>query len=327
MQDKSFYHNCIYCKENKHRSLFTREHVLQEAFGLYGTQTMTLINIVCKDCNSSFGEKIDRTLARDTIEGLARFRFGVKNINNEFREEYKKNIRLIIYGFLKGLEVIVIPLDGKLSIIPYKKDIGLRKTDGTYDFFDSEKISDKTLCKKTYPLHLDRIIILPVDNSIRVKQTLADRWGINDYKIPDYSNVEFDTLIERTASLEHMRAIAKIAFNYLAYLYKNNIQILLNPSFDLIRNFIKNGEGKFYDFIKVSNETSEQGNLHYITMEMKHDKAIVANVSLFTYYNYKIILTPYFPVFIPGLNSKSIFNNDIKKIDTTKSSILILQPA
>ena len=62
---------CIYCKRSN--VPLNREHVIPEAFGSYGSETMVLSdNAVCEDCNSHLGAEIDQILNRDSYEALVR---------------------------------------------------------------------------------------------------------------------------------------------------------------------------------------------------------------------------------------------------------------
>ena len=67
---------CIYCLANKPESQFNREHVIPEAFGVF--QQNLVLDCVCQACNDFFGRDLDLKLGRDTIEGLDRFRYGLK---------------------------------------------------------------------------------------------------------------------------------------------------------------------------------------------------------------------------------------------------------
>jgi hypothetical protein len=64
---------CIYCRRSDRP--FTAEHVIPEAFGLYGAQTMVLTDAVCDPCNQELGSVLDQILARDSHEGFLRPRF------------------------------------------------------------------------------------------------------------------------------------------------------------------------------------------------------------------------------------------------------------
>ena len=61
---------CIYCLKNKHFKQFNRDHVIPESFGKFGTNTPTLINLVCRDCNQYFGINIENDLGRDSLYGV-----------------------------------------------------------------------------------------------------------------------------------------------------------------------------------------------------------------------------------------------------------------
>jgi hypothetical protein len=69
---------CIYCRGREPTTSFrNREHVMWDAFGGF-KDPLVLRGVVCDDCNQEFGDGLDRYLARDTIEGLHRYRFKVK---------------------------------------------------------------------------------------------------------------------------------------------------------------------------------------------------------------------------------------------------------
>jgi hypothetical protein len=68
---------CIYCLDRKREQDFNREHVVPEAFGAF--QNNLVLECVCTQCNSYFGNTIDIKLARDSIEGLSRFWAGMKS--------------------------------------------------------------------------------------------------------------------------------------------------------------------------------------------------------------------------------------------------------
>lgn len=76
---------CIYCREVKPPEAFDREHVLPQAFGTF-TRDNLVLDCVCRDCNGLFGRTIDQKLARDTVEGLERYRQGLRS-PAEFRGE------------------------------------------------------------------------------------------------------------------------------------------------------------------------------------------------------------------------------------------------
>lgn len=69
---------CIYCQQDRTPKHFTKaEHVLPQSFGKFKAN-LTLIDIVCDECNQYFGDKLETYLARDTLEGQMRFTHGLK---------------------------------------------------------------------------------------------------------------------------------------------------------------------------------------------------------------------------------------------------------
>ena len=287
---------CIYCKLTKPSSSFNSEHVLQNSFGTY-KNALTLIDKVCMDCNSQFGESIDRILARTTIEGNKRFLLGVCDPKN-FKQNHVNGLHFVVAeGDLKGLKVIPVfsMTDSKIIITPLY-DVGFRGADGVYDFFNINALPEKEKADKIYPAHSDRIMILPHRDSYPIRRAIQQKWDLANlpfcsiYKpAPDYA-VE----IRGTITPSHKQALAKSAFNYLAK--HNATTVLLQSCFDPIRNFILHGTEPNWDVCKVEKApiVYEQYNQaaigHVIVLYMTNDRSIIAEVSLFNYLKYTICL-------------------------------------
>lgn len=62
---------CVYCRKTGGKNLFTREHVIPEAFGKF-TNNFTLLSEVSAECNQYFGDKLEIVLARGSYEAIAR---------------------------------------------------------------------------------------------------------------------------------------------------------------------------------------------------------------------------------------------------------------
>jgi hypothetical protein len=74
---------CVYCG-NRDLAFFTkREHVIPQSFGTFGSETPTL-QCVCDGCNS-FLRELDQLLARETLEGITRYKKG--RFSRETREQ------------------------------------------------------------------------------------------------------------------------------------------------------------------------------------------------------------------------------------------------
>jgi len=66
---------CIYCKEDKN-VVEGVEHVIPQSFGRFGSKTPTL-RCVCDECNAFFARELDLRLARETLEGITRYKKGI----------------------------------------------------------------------------------------------------------------------------------------------------------------------------------------------------------------------------------------------------------
>jgi hypothetical protein len=66
---------CIYCKKEGSPPKGV-EHVIPKSFGKIGSKTPTL-KCVCDDCNAFFATELDLRLARETLEGITRYKQGI----------------------------------------------------------------------------------------------------------------------------------------------------------------------------------------------------------------------------------------------------------
>lgn len=251
-------YSCIYCRKVKPKAEFDKEHVLNDAFGRYNN-ALTLINKVCKECNEKFGKTIDNELARGTLEGFQRFERGIKNPEGFCMSKYSKNSRLVCReGLFKGVECeLKFDLhDKQFKAHPIKDMITLKKEDGSY----------------VQPLPLEYC------NEI----------------LPANQLIEFDRTYTITKGM--FRAIAKIAFNYLAY--HNKPEVVLQECFNPIRNFIVEGVGSQSNYIVIDTqpilpeENNRAPSIHIIALRSSPKNGpIVISVSLFNSLCYHVLLT------------------------------------
>src|SRR2546428_6319403 len=129
---------CIYCLEDQDPQYFLKtEHVMSQSFGLF-KNNFTLNGIVCDRCNKYFGDNLEIKLARDTLEGISRYTFGVKE-PEEFKSAGKRS-RIAIEiaeGEFKGAYAYLEYSEeqDKIVLKPVPQ-IGFRKKDSSeYEFF------------------------------------------------------------------------------------------------------------------------------------------------------------------------------------------------
>src|SRR5574341_545889 len=112
---------CIYCLNDKPADAFTKaEHVMPQAFGRF-QDNFTLNGIVCDDCNQYFGDNLEIDLGRDTVEGISRYEYGIRNpvdfksLGKRSRLQNKK----IAEGPVKGADRKSTRLNSSHQLISY----------------------------------------------------------------------------------------------------------------------------------------------------------------------------------------------------------------
>src|SRR5205823_602239 len=89
------------CMLKKPSSEFNKDHVIPEAFGKFGKDTMTLINYVCRNCNQYFGDNIENDLGRDTPYGVIyRSTSGIISAKEFYKN--KKHKKILSQPYMKN---------------------------------------------------------------------------------------------------------------------------------------------------------------------------------------------------------------------------------
>jgi hypothetical protein len=234
--------SCIYCLQNKPVSEFTREHVFPQAFGKF-EGSLVLHQVVCKGCNQLFGDTIDNSLARGSLQGALRYLRGIKPLN-KFADTNKTRITLKARG----------PNDSKFRDAEFVSDsegTGLAFVPGLSFTSVSQKreifisLQDLESAKWNEPTDINRLEPVTVSYASpeileRIKFALAKlKLGLEI--LDDVSKIEArqGVLVAVDAIVDDVslrRAIAKISFNYLAYI--RGKEFALDVMFNDIRSFI-----------------------------------------------------------------------------------------
>lgn len=295
---------CIYCQEEKADDSFGRvEHVLPQSFGKFESN-LTLRGVVCDECNQFFGDNLEIALARDTFEGEFRFVHGVKDPEN-FRPFGCKS-RMIIKvaeGDFQGSYAYreYSPEAGEIIVRPVPQ-AGFRRRDSTgYEYFFLDELPERSALEGM-GIDLDHpegIRAVAVEEAF-LKTKLAEK-GITfrrggELLLPKESGTllcEVEGTIDQTI----FRAIAKIAFNYLAYWQGRDF--VNESSFDPIRQFIRFSERPLYLPVAVTEQpvladepiVGKRRLGHLVTVNWAQDgKSIVSQVSLLNWMTYRICL-------------------------------------
>lgn len=301
---------CIYCLEDKSDDHFTSaEHVIPQSFGLFRNNFVlnTLDNnkTVCNSCNDYFGKSLEIDLARDSFEGTTRVEHKIKK-PSEFKTLGKRS-RLIIKtleGPFKGCYAYreYSQQENKVLLKPFPQVGFLKRNSNEYEYFLLDQIPRRDSSIETkYNLNdSEGIIILGCDPTIgddflKNKGFTLKIKGVQEP--PSKQDGNWLCEVEGKIDQKIFRAIAKIAFNYLAYF--EGTKFVMHGDFDPIRKFIRIGEKADYPLIRVVNEAiladekdSDRRRLgHIVTANWADDKAsIIAQVSLFNWAKYYVSL-------------------------------------
>lgn len=281
------------------------EHVIPQSFGVFA-DNLTLNQHVCDDCNQYFGDNLEIELARDTVEGLSRFDHGVKQ-PNEFKSlGHRSRLTLkVSEGQFRGAIVYIeySPNIYQLVIRPIRQIGFLHPQNNQYSYFPIDEIPHKMELE-------EQGFVLTIHNAVRAlglsseqakkilvaKNIILRSWG--NAEVLDTTKDAWDVQVEGRIDAILFRAVAKIAFNYLAYWECANFA--RQSEFDTIRSYIREGVQTFYPLVSISERpiladesNSERRRLgHIITLNWSDDhKSIVSMVSLFNRITYSISLS------------------------------------
>lgn len=249
---------CIYCLESNKN--FTDEHVIQNSLG--GRKVIK--NLVCEDCNYLFSQTIDKKIAEEF--NIFRIFFNTKTGDKKTPTKQ--------YGLIdKNGQEVILEKDGKPTrpkptIIKNEEGeiikVGYRGYDEAkehYEFF-----------KKYFDKKWEENLVL-----------VDEKKYVNGIKISiDFS----DELL--------LRAIAKIGFNYTAYIIGDNI---FESSFDKIRNYIRYDEKPEYNPVLIyplddfeENETLGLADNSVSIFKPSQYPFLLSIVKLFHHLRYIILL-------------------------------------
>ncbi len=293
---------CIYCKAVAPTVRFNREHVLQNGFGKF-REALVLHDAVCEPCNTFFSGSIDIALTRDSVEGLERYRWGVKRPDEVARFRYRNlTVRAHDLGDFSGVPVRLGPGDDErplaANIVP-SAAVHRRNSDELVFFSEDQILSGSW---NTDAVDYTRgLKLFGADEATRRMRDALERQGIKLTYRPlalvappgDGATLQY----EFGMPPEVQRGIAKIAFNYLAF--REGAQFVLSPAFDPIRQFIRFGIIPLLSPLETNNDlpfrtSAAEGFVpvvHWVSLEAHAShRNLLGVVSLFSVLRHTVIL-------------------------------------
>lgn len=303
---------CIYCKAQG--VPFDRDHVMPEALGTF--ENNWTLDCVCTGCNGFFGRTVELTLSRDSTEALLRLRYGVKPASEADDLLYRRlTVTLGQPGFWYGAQFVFVPNADGTNIEPEPlPQVAFRRTgsmDAEWTWITESQLADPKVVepyKNAQPGELEirilgpsasdrnRIVERLVASGIKYKQRgdLTQQIGTDDGQVTAKVESVLDSMI--------FRAVAKIAFNYAAYV--QGAAFVLRHDFDDIREYIRySKEPKWAPAVAPTSDSIlfddsrrwRQTNGHLVTLDWNYSgHGILAQVSLFNTMTYRVLLCPYY---------------------------------
>ncbi len=254
-------------------------------------KNLVLHRRVCEDCNTSFGNTMDKKLSRSYWEGLYRFRQEMKPIAEAHELDQSK-----IKWSVDDLETF------NTEIGQFTEVLGdcliLFMTDQTKTIFTFGQLKRN---------QLNKLVDISKIQQFRVFTERQDRADAIGVLIKPYVNEHFELSenLEKhklTATVTYdeiaLRALAKIGFNYFAKVTEDIPSVALESSFDIIRKFIYRGIFPSIRPVQLEREMSDfkhdglSLNGHWARLYKNHDlSTVVVRMSLFNRWVWKIILS------------------------------------
>lgn len=292
---------CIYCSTDTAADGFDREHVLPQGLGTF-KQAPVLHSSVCAKCNRYFGQSLDLTLLRGSDEGLQRFLIGARPVGgiSKFRYDHV-TIRHAMPDDYQGALVRLKPDPHSADRIrgEYPDQIGFSKRDGEgFIWLYAHELDRAFLDAHTEIDLAGEVRIYAEDRELIISRLRALGIHPSNWR-PLRSSVrdgeEATVVIESEISRGICRAIAKIAFNYLAFTH--GAEFVRAGSFDDIRRFVRFDEGPSefvnYDSEEIVALEGDRGRpaVHMLCTEPSvEDEAILGQVQLFGGIRYQVLL-------------------------------------
>ena len=331
---------CIYCSEDKPLSAFNTGHVMPKMLGRF-RGFPTLHDAECRDCNQYFGDHVEIVLGRDSHEGLQRLALGQKPAARTW--EYRGHlVELTIPpgSPWEGARLSIGPSpDGRTIVINLVPQIGVRReVEPRWTFLDEAAFRAADDAFLGLGPHKARMLFRILANDESSFERLLDlmRQRVPGFHIdaplppPPVQDGQLDVQIVGTVDKVLARAIAKIAFNYLAL--QAGSRFVLDPEFDPVRRFIRHGDGDRNAFVRLTAQqllTDEPPGCqitdgHLVAVRWNRH-GIVAEVCPFNQLHYTIRLAPEGPAVWWPLASGHHFdwrNSEVTPLIRISSSLL-----
>ena len=247
---------CIYCGFVSAEG-FPREHIIPYAFGSF--RNALTLGCVCEKCNSYFGKHLEREFASESAESLARFRYGLRDTKSAERTRTIR-ARANVPGAILGAKVRFHPDASVTSGIGnvFETQVALKnKDEQDWRWYTLSELTSEVVQALEPGAGIK---LLPTSEPAGNEEEIASKLRDEEEKIrsrlrelgfvAQTAPISRDRVLPRRDlkarvtcdfNFNMSRCVAKIAFNYLAFVLGENTTLLLRNEFDTVRNYVRNG--------------------------------------------------------------------------------------
>lgn len=228
--------------QTKEEKFFDTEHVIFQSFGKFGDDTPTLF-CVCKECNSFFGNEIDTIFARDSVEGITRYKKGL--MSREARPQAKLIITLAIspeMGEFAGCRVWINGKTGKM--MPLGQICLLHKKEKIHKPFLKEEFVKLDWQSEGFTDKNIRILGATEEEHDELEELVKKKFPTYKFKenlkLPEAFQHDNNTIpVEINRRIDHQikRAMAKTLFNFTTFYI--GVNEVLKDDWNKARNYIR----------------------------------------------------------------------------------------
>lgn len=336
---------CIYCLKDKSSSQYQkREHVMPQCYGTFTPNNLILNKTVCDECNQYFGEKIELYLGRDTIEGVKRYKYGIKP--RKLPKRHKRlEIKIYEEGELKNMIVMPKPsgVYGEIDLPTVTQAGFFNKDKQEYDYFEPQDMPTAKELKE-HGYELEKKIIDLIANNDEDMNCLLGALKEKGIDIKLGKEIEWPEnkkgkkiLVKVTPIIDRIiyRGLSKIAFNYLARVVGKEFVLL--KDFNGIRNFIRYDEGNSNDYFRGREQpilyedrilrryNMKVTNGHLIVVEWRRTN-LISKISIFNMATYLIRFCRNFSGVWRPINYGHHFDINSKEVSELITASIRLMP-
>lgn len=289
---------CIYCRRTS-STRYPAEHVIPSSFGRF-RHGLTL-HCVCGECNQFFGKHLELHFARETGESIVRFDYGLRD-KRAGHPGSRLTVRVKAPGPIFGAKVLLAPnAQANGMEIIYLPQVGFAEENSDdWIWYQSEELTPEIIRALRPGSRVQYFYTSPAE----LEQLRA---RLRDLGFPATKHIrkliippqpKMDARVTYLFDITIRRCLAKIAFNYLAYVLKEDTRLLLREDFDAIRVFVRDGIFAENEIVSVIGgprltEESRKGSLvdgHMIGVGWNEGENILCNLSIFNAMSYQVTL-------------------------------------